>query len=75
MITSDDLDEIGSKRCSYCIRFVSLIFPGVKPVQNEYGVDTTLEPIPYTIARWVLEGWAAVDRAGRLFNTMAVRDG
>lgn len=38
------------------------------------GVDTTLDPIPFQIARWVVNGWPAVEKAGRMFNTQAVRD-
>jgi peptide chain release factor 3 len=37
-------------------------------------VDTTLEPMPYAIARWVRAGWPAVEAAGRLFNTLTVKD-
>ncbi|GBF94326.1 peptide chain release factor [Raphidocelis subcapitata] len=43
-------------------------------LKDEYGVDTTLDPLPFQIARWVLNGWPAVEAAGRLFNTQAVRD-
>lgn len=37
-------------------------------------MDTTLEPLPYNIARWVINGWPAVEAAGRLFNTTVVKD-
>ncbi|KIZ00365.1 peptide chain release factor 3 [Monoraphidium neglectum] len=43
-------------------------------MKDEYGVDTTLEPMPYAIARWVRAGWPAVEAAGRLFNTLTVKD-
>jgi peptide chain release factor 3 len=43
-------------------------------LKDEYGVDTTLDPMPFQIARWVLDGWLAVEAAGRLFNTLTVRD-
>ncbi len=43
-------------------------------MKDEYGVDTTLEPLPYTMARWVKGGWEAVKAAGRMFNTTAVKD-
>lgn len=43
-------------------------------MKDEYGVDTTLEPLSYSIARWVTAGWGAVEAAGRLFNTMVVKD-
>ena len=37
-------------------------------------MDTTLEPLPYCIARWVPGGWPAVEKAGRMFNTATVKD-
>jgi peptide chain release factor 3 len=43
-------------------------------MKDEYGVDTTLEPIGFSIARWVVKGWPAVKAAGRLFNTITVKD-
>ena len=43
-------------------------------MRSEYGVDTQLEPLPYTVARWVLGGWPALERAGRLFNAVTVKD-
>lgn len=43
-------------------------------LQNEYGVETRLEVLPYSVARWVAGGWSALDKAGRLFNTVAVKD-
>lgn len=43
-------------------------------LQNEYGVDTRLEPLPYSVARWVAGGWEALEKAGRLFNTVTVKD-
>ncbi len=41
---------------------------------SEYGVETTLEPLGYSVARWVKGGWKALEKAGRLFNTMTVKD-
>jgi peptide chain release factor 3 len=41
---------------------------------NEYGVETTLEPLGYNLARWVTGGWEALEKAGRLFNTQTVKD-
>jgi peptide chain release factor 3 len=41
---------------------------------NEYGVATTLEPLAYNLARWVAGGWQALEKAGRLFNTLTVKD-
>lgn len=43
-------------------------------LQNEYGVETLLEPLPYSVARWVTGGWDALEAAGRLFNTVTVKD-
>ncbi|NJN72758.1 MAG: peptide chain release factor 3 [Limnothrix sp. RL_2_0] len=43
-------------------------------LQSEYGVDSRLEPMGYSVARWVLNGWEAVEKAGKIFNTMIVRD-
>ena len=43
-------------------------------LQNEYGVETLTEPLPYTVARWVAGGWEALDQVGRLFNTLVVKD-
>lgn len=43
-------------------------------LQNEYGVETTLEPLPYNLARWVAGGWQALEKAGRIFNTITVKD-
>ncbi|MEA5421240.1 peptide chain release factor 3 [Spirulina sp. CCNP1310] len=43
-------------------------------LMNEYNVETRLEPLGYTVARWVTGGWEALEKAGRLFNTMVVKD-
>lgn len=43
-------------------------------LQNEYGVETHLELLPYTVARWVTGGWEALRQVGRLFNTVTVKD-
>ncbi|NEP14039.1 MAG: peptide chain release factor 3 [Symploca sp. SIO1A3] len=43
-------------------------------LQNEYGVETRVEMLPYSVARWVAGGWEALKEAGRLFNTVAVKD-
>lgn len=43
-------------------------------MQNEYGVETRLEPLPYSVARWVGGGWKALEKVGRLFNTVTVKD-
>ncbi len=41
---------------------------------NEYGVETRLEPLGFSVARWVIGGWEALEKAGRLFNTATVKD-
>ncbi|NMF84878.1 peptide chain release factor 3 [Nodosilinea sp. P-1105] len=43
-------------------------------LQNEYNVDTRLEALPYSVARWVDGGWEALKKVGRLFNTVTVKD-
>jgi peptide chain release factor 3 len=43
-------------------------------LQNEYGVETLVEWLPYTVARWVEGGWEALRKVGRVFNTLAVKD-
>jgi len=43
-------------------------------LRNEYGVETTLEPLSYSLARWVGGGWPALEKAGKIFNTMTVKD-
>lgn len=41
---------------------------------NEYGVETLLDPLPFSVARWVDGGWEALHQVGRLFNTVTVKD-
>lgn len=43
-------------------------------LQNEYNVETLLEMLPYTVTRWVTGGWSALEKVGRLFNTVTVKD-
>lgn len=43
-------------------------------LKNEYNVDTMLDMLPYSVARWVTGGWEALKNAGRLFNTVTVKD-
>lgn len=43
-------------------------------LQNEYNVETRLEPLGYSLARWVAGGWEALEKVGRLFNTETVKD-
>ncbi len=43
-------------------------------LEHEYGVSTRLEPMEFSLARWVSDGWPALERVGRLFNCRTVRD-
>ena len=46
-------------------------------LKNEYNVDSIMEPLSYTLARWADGGWEAVDKAdaaGKLFGIMIVQD-
>ena len=43
-------------------------------LKNEYNVETQLDLLPYSVARWVAGGWDALKQAGRLFNTVTVKD-
>ncbi|MBC6479299.1 MAG: peptide chain release factor 3 [Hormoscilla sp. GM7CHS1pb] len=43
-------------------------------MQSEYGVETLLDMLPYSVARWVVGGWDALEKVGRLFNTVTVKD-
>jgi peptide chain release factor 3 len=43
-------------------------------LENEYGVKTRLEPLDFTVARWVSGGWSALETVGRIFNCKTVRD-
>ena len=43
-------------------------------LEHEYGVPTRLEPLGYSVARWVEGGWPALERIGRVFNCKAMRD-
>ncbi len=43
-------------------------------MKNEYNVDTLLEPLGFSVARWVGGGWDALQKVGRLFNTATVKD-
>ena len=43
-------------------------------MQNEYNVETTTEPLAYSVARWVHGSWEALENAGRIFNAIAVKD-
>ncbi|GFR44773.1 hypothetical protein Agub_g6105 [Astrephomene gubernaculifera] len=45
-------------------------------MKDEYGVDTTLEPLPYCVARWMAAGggWERLEGLGRLFGTTVMKD-
>ena len=43
-------------------------------LENEYGVQTRIEPMEFTVARWVTGGWPALEQVGRIFNCKTVRD-
>ena len=43
-------------------------------ILSEYGVDTTIEAMPYTLARWVKDGWKVLEKIDRIFNTITVKD-
>ncbi len=47
-------------------------------LRNEYGVESRMETLDYTIARWVgSAGWAAVERAdaaGKLYGVFICQD-
>jgi peptide chain release factor 3 len=43
-------------------------------LENEYGVASRLEPLEFSVARWVSGGWPALEKVGRLFNCKTVRD-
>ena len=43
-------------------------------LENEYGVETRLEPMGFQVARWVSGGWPALERVGRIYNCKTVQD-
>ena len=43
-------------------------------LQAEYGVQTRLEPLPFTAARWVSEGWEALHQTSRLYEVFTAQD-
>ena len=46
-------------------------------LKSEYKVESVMEPLGYSLARWVDGGWDAVDKAdkeGKLFGIMIVQD-
>tara|TARA_B100000965_G_scaffold186898_1_gene155948 strand:+ start:4308 stop:5945 length:1638 start_codon:yes stop_codon:yes gene_type:complete len=68
-----DIDE--SKRDPILAAVGQLQLDVVKHrLQSEYGVDSLLESMPYQLARWISEGWGALDKIGRIFNCKIVKD-
>ena len=43
-------------------------------LKNEYGVDSSLELMAFQLARWITDGWTALDNIGRIFNCKIVKD-
>ncbi|KAI5066145.1 hypothetical protein GOP47_0018769 [Adiantum capillus-veneris] len=43
-------------------------------MSSEYGVEVQLEPLGYSVARWVTGGWPAIQKAGKLYNCATVKD-
>ncbi|PXF47247.1 Peptide chain release factor 3 [Gracilariopsis chorda] len=46
-------------------------------LKDEYNVESGLEPLPYSLARWVVgpsDPWKAVDECGRLFGVFCAKD-
>mmetsp|Transcript_14772 Transcript_14772/g.60016 ORF Transcript_14772/g.60016 Transcript_14772/m.60016 type:complete len:394 (+) Transcript_14772:994-2175(+) len=46
-------------------------------LQDEYGVESKLEPLGYSVARWVLgpgDPWSSLEGCGRLFNVFFAKD-
>jgi len=68
-----DIDE--SKRDPILAAVGQLQLDVVKHrLQNEYGVDSILESMPYQLARWASEGWSSLKEIGRVFNCRIVKD-
>lgn len=43
-------------------------------MQAECGVETQLEPLGFSVARWVTGSWPALEKVGRIFNCSTVKD-
>ncbi|MCO5578799.1 hypothetical protein L7F22_032645 [Adiantum nelumboides] len=43
-------------------------------MSSEYGVEVQLEPLGYSVARWVTGGWPSIQKAGKLYNCATVKD-
>ena len=68
-----DIDE--SKRDPILAAVGQLQLDVVKHrLKNEYGVDSNLEPMSFQLARWISDGWPALEDIGRIFNCKIVKD-
>eukprot|EP00747_Dinoflagellata_sp_TGD_P086773 gnl/TRDRNA2_/TRDRNA2_163413_c0_seq1.p1 gnl/TRDRNA2_/TRDRNA2_163413_c0~~gnl/TRDRNA2_/TRDRNA2_163413_c0_seq1.p1 ORF type:complete len:497 (+),score=85.56 gnl/TRDRNA2_/TRDRNA2_163413_c0_seq1:58-1491(+) len=43
-------------------------------LETEYSVQTELETLPYAVARWVTDGWEAVEAVEPLYTTFIAKD-
>lgn len=43
-------------------------------LQNEYGVETRLDPLNYTVARWIEGGWDVANTLDSLYSAEIVKD-
>lgn len=46
-------------------------------LKDEYNVDSKLEPLPYSLARWVIgpgDPWEALESCGRIFSVFQAKD-
>lgn len=43
-------------------------------MQAEYNVETQLEPLGFSVARWVSGGWSALEKVGKIYNCATVKD-
>ncbi|AAQ00074.1 MULTISPECIES: peptide chain release factor 3 [Prochlorococcus] len=43
-------------------------------LENEYSVETIVDPMGYQVARWVKGGWTSLEQIGRIFNCKTVQD-
>tara|TARA_Y100000589_G_scaffold8500_1_gene7236 strand:+ start:3770 stop:5407 length:1638 start_codon:yes stop_codon:yes gene_type:complete len=43
-------------------------------LKNEYGVESYLDSMSYQLARWIPDGWSAIEKIGRIFNCKIVKD-
>ncbi|GAB5361371.1 hypothetical protein AAMO2058_000707800 [Amorphochlora amoebiformis] len=43
-------------------------------LETEYKAESSLEPLPYTVARWVTGGWEALEECEPLYNVFVAKD-